>query len=149
ELPHRYVRALCNQGSRNRDHVRKGARTPRHQEGADPRSGRPPLDVDRRSGSHGGRILGPESHPRIRARRARLHVRLVPGGPVTERARLLAGLRGMVIGVSGPNSVGYRAAAGLREFGADVAMTAREARLPALAPTASELGCELLGLDAN
>lgn len=59
-----------------------------------------------------------------------------PGGS----AALLAGRRGIVLGVSGTNSIGYHVASTLRELGAEVAVTCRPGRLAHVAPLAAELG---------
>ena len=53
---------------------------------------------------------------------------------------LLAGRRGIVLGVSGANSIGYHIAHTLRELGATVAVTCRPARLAGVAPLAEALG---------
>jgi enoyl-[acyl-carrier protein] reductase I len=53
---------------------------------------------------------------------------------------LLAGRRGIVLGVSGANSIGYRVAQTLHELGATVAVTCRPPRLATVAPLAAELG---------
>jgi enoyl-[acyl-carrier protein] reductase I len=55
---------------------------------------------------------------------------------------LLAGRRGLVLGVSGVNSIGYHVAQILRELGAAVAITCRPARLASVRPLADELGAE-------
>src|SRR6478736_1551310 len=62
-------------------------------------------------------------------------------------AGLLAGRRGLVLGVSGENGIGYHAARGFRAAGAEVMITHRENRRPAVAPLASALGCERAELD--
>lgn len=62
---------------------------------------------------------------------------------------LLAGRRGVVLGVSSANSIGYRIARTLRELGAEVAVTCRPARLSAIAPLAAELGAELHPVEAS
>ena len=54
---------------------------------------------------------------------------------------LLAGRRGIVLGVSGANSIGYHLAQTLRELGATVAVTCRPGRLARVAPLADALGC--------
>jgi enoyl-[acyl-carrier protein] reductase I len=64
-------------------------------------------------------------------------------------APLLAGRRGIVLGVSGANSIGYHLAQTLRALGADVAITCRPARIAAVAPLAAELGAALHALDAD
>jgi enoyl-[acyl-carrier protein] reductase I len=55
---------------------------------------------------------------------------------------LLAGRRGVVLGVSGVNSIGYHVAQTLHELGAAVAVTCRPARLDRVAPLAAALGGE-------
>lgn len=62
-------------------------------------------------------------------------------------AGLLAGRRGLVLGVSGENGVGYHAARGFVAAGASVAITHREARRDVVAPLATALGCERVELD--
>lgn len=52
---------------------------------------------------------------------------------------LLAGRRGIVLGVSGANSIGYHVARTARELGATVAVTCRPPRLAAVGPLAAEL----------
>lgn len=61
--------------------------------------------------------------------------------------RLLAGRRGVVLGVSGATSIGYHTARALRELGAEVAVTCRPARLAAVAALAAELGAAVHPLD--
>jgi enoyl-[acyl-carrier protein] reductase I len=53
---------------------------------------------------------------------------------------LLAGRRGIVLGVSGANSIGYHVARTARALGATVAVTCRPARLAEVTPLADELG---------
>jgi enoyl-[acyl-carrier protein] reductase I len=60
---------------------------------------------------------------------------------------LLAGQRGVVLGVSGANSIGYHVARTLRELGAEVTVTCRPARLPGVVGLAGELGAELYPLE--
>jgi len=62
-------------------------------------------------------------------------------------AQLLAGRRGLVLGVSGENSVGYHAARAFRAAGAEVTISHRESRRAAVAPLAEALGCERMELD--
>jgi enoyl-[acyl-carrier protein] reductase I len=62
-------------------------------------------------------------------------------------AGLLAGRRGLVLGVSGENGVGYHAARAFRAAGAEVTITHRENRRAAVAPLADALGCERAELD--
>jgi len=62
-------------------------------------------------------------------------------------AALLAGRRGLVLGVSGEDSIGYHTARAFRSAGADVAITHREGRRAAVAPLAAALGCERAELD--
>jgi enoyl-[acyl-carrier protein] reductase I len=63
--------------------------------------------------------------------------------------RLLDGCRGVVLGVSGENGVGYRCAAAFRELGAQVGITYRPARKSEGELWASELGCLSSELEAN
>jgi enoyl-[acyl-carrier protein] reductase I len=56
---------------------------------------------------------------------------------------LLAGRRGVILGVSGENSIGYQLARTLRGQGASVALTCRPARLAAVAPLAAALDAAL------
>jgi enoyl-[acyl-carrier protein] reductase I len=62
---------------------------------------------------------------------------------------LLSGRRGLVLGVSGENSIGYQLARFLRGLGANVAMTCRPARLNAVAPLAARLDAPLLAVEAD
>jgi enoyl-[acyl-carrier protein] reductase I len=62
---------------------------------------------------------------------------------------LLAGRRGLVLGVSAANSIGYHLARTLRALGAEVAITCRPARVATVAPLAEELGAALHALDAD
>lgn len=62
---------------------------------------------------------------------------------------LLAGRRGVVLGVSSANSIGFHTAHTLRTLGADVAITCRPARLDRVAPLARELGAQVFPLDAR
>jgi enoyl-[acyl-carrier protein] reductase I len=63
-----------------------------------------------------------------------------PPAPPTQPPALLAGRRGIVLGVSGANSIGYHVACALRELGATVAVTCRPARLDRVTPLAAALG---------
>ncbi|HET9625654.1 MAG TPA: SDR family oxidoreductase [Kofleriaceae bacterium] len=56
---------------------------------------------------------------------------------------LLAGRRGIVLGVSSANSIGFHTARTLRDLGAEVAITCRPARRDHVAPLAAELGAAL------
>jgi enoyl-[acyl-carrier protein] reductase I len=60
---------------------------------------------------------------------------------------LLAGRRGIVLGVSGPSSIGYHIARAARELGATVAVTCRPPRLAEVAPLAAELGATAYPVD--
>jgi enoyl-[acyl-carrier protein] reductase I len=60
---------------------------------------------------------------------------------------LLAGLRGVVLGVSGVNSIGYHVARTARELGAPVAVTCRPARLADVAPLAAALDATAYPVD--
>jgi enoyl-[acyl-carrier protein] reductase I len=62
---------------------------------------------------------------------------------------LLAGRRGVVLGVSGPDSIGYHVARALRGHGAEVAITCRPARLPRVGPLGVELGAQVLPVDVD
>jgi enoyl-[acyl-carrier protein] reductase I len=62
---------------------------------------------------------------------------------------LLAGRRGVVLGVSGANSIGYQVARTLRELGASVAVTCRPRRLAAVAPLAAELDAAAYPVDVT
>ena len=62
---------------------------------------------------------------------------------------LLSDRRGIVLGVSGENSVGYHAARGFRALGAELTFTHRAARRQELAPLAAELGCAHAELDCR
>jgi enoyl-[acyl-carrier protein] reductase I len=70
-----------------------------------------------------------------------------PSAPIVPPAALLAGRRGVVLGVSGPNSIGYHVARTLRELGATVAVTCRPARLDRVTPLAAELGAAVYPVD--
>jgi len=60
---------------------------------------------------------------------------------------ILAGARGLVIGVSSANSIGYAIARHARAQGANVTITCRAPRLDRVAPLAAELGGRALALD--
>jgi len=60
---------------------------------------------------------------------------------------LLAGRRGLVLGVSGANSLGYHIARTARAHGATVAVTCRPARLAAATALADELGAAVYPVD--
>jgi enoyl-[acyl-carrier protein] reductase I len=62
---------------------------------------------------------------------------------------LLVGRRGVVLGVSGPDSIGYHVARALRDHGARVAVTCRPARLDRVAPLCAELGAEVHAVDVD
>lgn len=61
---------------------------------------------------------------------------------------MLAGRRGLVLGVSSANSIGYAIAQELHQQGAQVELTCRPARVPAMAPLAAALAAPLHALDA-
>ncbi len=67
---------------------------------------------------------------------------------MTERS-LLAGRRGVVLGVSGEDSVGYHTARSFRALGADVTITHRAGRRETVEPLARALGCSTVELDAR
>jgi enoyl-[acyl-carrier protein] reductase I len=62
---------------------------------------------------------------------------------------LLTGRRGLVLGVSGVNSIGYHVAQKLRELGASVAVTCRPARLASMGHLAAELGADVYSLEVT
>src|SRR3954471_24802529 len=62
-------------------------------------------------------------------------------------AQLLAGRRGVVLGVWWENGVGFHAARAFRAAGAEVIVTHREPRREVVAPLAAALGCERIELD--
>lgn len=62
---------------------------------------------------------------------------------------LLAGARGVILGVSSEESVGYRCAAAFRAMGATVAITHRPGRLKQGARLAAGLGCAHASLEAT
>ncbi|HEY0464159.1 MAG TPA: hypothetical protein VGC79_08125, partial [Polyangiaceae bacterium] len=64
-----------------------------------------------------------------------------------QRPALLAGCRGVVLGVSGENGMGFQAAKALRAFGAEVALTCRPTRRDSVEPLAVQLGCSCTELD--
>jgi len=63
-----------------------------------------------------------------------------PFEPPPPHGGLLAGRRGVVLGVSGTNSIGFHVARALHAHGATVAVTCRPRRLSAIAELAGELG---------
>jgi enoyl-[acyl-carrier protein] reductase I len=60
---------------------------------------------------------------------------------------LLAGRRGVVLGVSGENGVGFHAARAFRAAGAEVTLTHRAGRREAVTPLAASLGCDAVEVD--
>lgn len=62
---------------------------------------------------------------------------------------LLAGARGLIVGVSSANSIGYAIARHARSLGADVTVTCRPPRLDQVAPLAAELGGRALAVDVT
>jgi enoyl-[acyl-carrier protein] reductase I len=68
---------------------------------------------------------------------------------VPQVTALLAGRRGVVLGVSSANSIGYSVARTLREHGAAVELTCRPARLAAVAPIAHALDAPLHPLEVD
>lgn len=69
---------------------------------------------------------------------------------MADRPAILAQRCGLVLGMSGRNSLGYHCATTLRSFGAEVAVTYRPARRDTCAPLAEEAGCALhFGVDAD
>lgn len=62
---------------------------------------------------------------------------------------LLSGRRGIVLGVSGPDTIGYRTAEAFRRAGAEVALSYRAERRASVERLAHELGCAGVVLDAR
>jgi enoyl-[acyl-carrier protein] reductase I len=62
---------------------------------------------------------------------------------------MLAGRRGVVLGVSGPDSIGHHVARALRGHGAQVAITCRPERLARVEPLGAELGARVLAVDVD
>lgn len=62
---------------------------------------------------------------------------------------LLAGRRGVVLGVSSEDSIGYRTARAFRSLGAEVTITHRAGRRETVAPLARALGCSTVELDVR
>ncbi len=62
---------------------------------------------------------------------------------------LLAGRRGVILGVSSENSIGYQVARTLRGLGASIALTCRPARVERVAPLASALDASLHAVDVD
>jgi len=60
---------------------------------------------------------------------------------------LLARRRGLVLGVSSEDSIGYHAARAFRAAGAEVTITHRASRTAAVAPLSDALGCERAEVD--
>jgi enoyl-[acyl-carrier protein] reductase I len=73
----------------------------------------------------------------------------MPGPPRDPPTALLAGRRGLVLGVSGANSMGYHIARSLGALGASVAITCRPKRLAQLRPLADELGATVYPVDVG
>jgi enoyl-[acyl-carrier protein] reductase I len=67
--------------------------------------------------------------------------------PRPDAGPLLAGRRGIVLGVSGASSIGYHVARVAHELGATVAVTCRPPRLAEVAPLAAELGATAYPVD--
>lgn len=63
--------------------------------------------------------------------------------------QILAGTRGVVMGVSGENSIGYRCAAAMIAMGAEVLMTSRPARGTSIALLAERLGARFAPVDVD
>lgn len=63
--------------------------------------------------------------------------------------QLLAGRRGLVLGVSGRNGIGYACARRFRQLGAELALSHRAARRDQAVELAEELGCERVELDVQ
>jgi enoyl-[acyl-carrier protein] reductase I len=64
-------------------------------------------------------------------------------------SNLLAGRRGVVLGVSSENSIGFQLARALRGHGANVALTCRPARVNQVAPLAARRDASLLAVDVD
>jgi enoyl-[acyl-carrier protein] reductase I len=62
---------------------------------------------------------------------------------------LLAGRRGVVLGVSGKSGMGFQIAQGFKELGAEIAISHRAPRRAAVAGLAAELGCHAVECDFN
>lgn len=63
--------------------------------------------------------------------------------------QILAGRRGVILGVSGKNSIGYAIARLARAQGASLALTCRPARLDRVAPLAAELDATLHPMEVD
>ncbi len=77
---------------------------------------------------------------------------MTPRAPATVSepvSALLAGRRGLVLGVSGVNSIGYHVARSLTALGAHVAFTCRPRRLAQLRPLADALGADVYPVDVG
>lgn len=68
---------------------------------------------------------------------------------MTAEPMLLDGRRGVILGVSGANSIGYAIARKARAHGATLALTCRPARVDRVAPLAAELGAALYPVDVD
>jgi enoyl-[acyl-carrier protein] reductase I len=62
---------------------------------------------------------------------------------------LLAGRRGLVLGVSAENSIGFQLARSLRGLGAAVSLTCRPARVAQVAPLAASIDASLHAVDVD
>jgi enoyl-[acyl-carrier protein] reductase I len=62
---------------------------------------------------------------------------------------LLAGRRGVILGVSSENSIGYQVARTLRTLGASLTLTCRPGRVDQVAPLAARVDASLLTLDVD
>ena len=62
---------------------------------------------------------------------------------------LLADLRGVVLGVSGEDSVGYHTARAFRALGAEVTITHQSGRRETVGPHARALGVDTVELDVR
>lgn len=72
----------------------------------------------------------------------------MPDGPESG-VSLLAGRRGVIVGISSRNGVGYRSAATLRAMGAELGITSRAERREDALRMAEELGCSYAELEAT
>jgi enoyl-[acyl-carrier protein] reductase I len=69
---------------------------------------------------------------------------------MAEAPRILEGRRGLVLGMSSANSVGYQCATAFAALGAEVAVAYRPSRRETCAPLAEAAGCALhFGVDAD
>src|SRR4029077_1232035 len=118
----------------------------------DPRSGHAHEHVDRGATRRRDRLSCPARHSGVRGRWPRLARSLVSswrGELVTSPTALLEGRRGLVFGVSGENSVGYRFATAAAELGAAVAIGHRAGRRERGSMLAERLGAVRVEFEAT